>query len=85
MDEPRKDIWFRYDVTAGRFSGTPVNWKGWLALTALVGAPTGLLLLALPWLRPLGLLGVILGLAVVFAIVFPGVVALVRAKGRRAD
>ncbi|HVI32150.1 hypothetical protein [Phenylobacterium sp.] len=80
-----KDIWFRYEVTAGRFSGTPVNWKGWLALAGLIGAPTGLLLLAMPWLRPLGPLGVILGLAVVFAIVFPGAVALVRAKGRRVN
>ena len=80
-----KDIWFRYEVTAGRFSGTPVNWKGWLALAALIGAPTGLLLLAIPWLRPLGPAGVVLGLAVVFAIVFPGAVTLVRAKGRRVN
>lgn len=80
-----KDIWFRYEVRAGRFSGTPVNWKGWLALAALVCAPTSLLSLAIPWLRPLGPAGVVLGLAMVFAIVFPGAVALVRAKGRRAD
>lgn len=85
MAEPQKNLWFKYEVTAGRFSATPVAWQGWLALLLLVAVPTGLLLLAAPWLARLGPLGMLLGLAVVFAIVFPGAVTLVRAKGRRVN
>lgn len=83
MTEPQKGVWFRYEVTARRFSGTPVSWQGWVALLLLVAVPTGLLMLAAPWLARLGPFGMLLGLAAVFAVVFPGAVALVRAKGRR--
>jgi hypothetical protein len=78
-----KDVWFKYSIVAGRFSGWPVNWKGWLVLLLMVGGPVLALNLAIPWLKPFGSVGMVVALLLTFAVVLPTTIAVVRAKGER--
>lgn len=82
----KSGVWFKYAITAGRFTAIPVSWQGWAFLAFMVTAPLGLALLAAPALRALmGGAGLVVGLLGVFVVVFPSLIVVIRAKGERVQ
>lgn len=78
--------WFVYQRTAGRMTGRPASWKGWLAMAASLTLPV---LMGTPLIVTLIRAGhpVLGGLALVTVLLF-GLLLLFRlmlAKGHRVD
>jgi len=80
---PKKDIWFEYSTSAGRFTAIPVSPMGWVVLCGVILVPLAVTGLAAPaFVR----LPIFVQLPFLFAVIVASVLGVMKiaiAKGRR--